>query len=78
MKRILVLAIPLAVLVGVVTTFATLERQRTPDWEGVLDDYIAGSRSPGETITVLEVTEASKPWRFTPSMGRAVRNDWKW
>ena len=78
MRRILVLTVPFVVLIGVVTTFATLEGQRTPDWESVLDDYIAGSRSPGETITVLEVVEATKPWNFGPSMGRAVRNDLKW
>jgi len=78
MKRILVLAIPLLILVGVVITFAALEGRRTPDWESVLDDYIAGSRSAGETIHVLAVVQASKPWNFTPGMGRAVRNDWKW
>jgi hypothetical protein len=78
MKRILVLAVPFVILVGVALTFIVLEGRRTPDWESVLDDYIAGSHAPGETIDVLAMVQARKPWNFTPSMGRAVRSDWKW
>jgi hypothetical protein len=78
MKRIIALAFPFLVLASVVITFAALEARRMPDWETTLSDYIAWSRLPDETIKVQAVVEASKPWNFRATMGKAVRNDWRW
>ncbi len=80
MKRIIALAFPFLVLVGAVTTVLALEARRTPDWESELNSYIARSRAPGETITILAQVEASRPRNFTPAMGRALPNEggWPW
>ena len=78
MKRIITLAIPLAVLIVVVMAFVMLETQRGPDWSIELDEYIAHSALPSETITMQSVVEASKPWNFSEAMGEAVRDDWRW
>jgi len=78
MKKIIALAVPLLVLVGVVMILATLERRRTPDWQTTLNDYISQSALDGESVRVQAVVEASKPWNFTASMGKAVRSSWTW
>ena len=80
MKRSIALAFPFLVLVGAVITVLTLEARRVPDWQSELNSYIARSRSPGETITVLAQVEASRPWGFGPAMGRAIasENGWPW
>ena len=78
MKRIIALAFPFIMLVSVVMTFAALEARRGPDWKFELNDYIAQSKLPAETIKVQAVVEASKPWNFSEAMGQAVRNDWRW
>jgi hypothetical protein len=80
MKRGIALAFPFLVLVGAVVTVLALEARRTPDWETELNSYMARSRAPGETITVLAQVEASRPWNFSPAMGRALANEsgWPW
>ena len=80
MKRIIALAFPFVVLVGAVTTVLALEARRVPDWQTELNGYIARSRLPGETITVLAEVEASRPRNFSPAMGRALANEsgWPW
>ena len=78
MKRLLALGIPILVLLGAVIVFAKLEGRRTPDWETTLDDYISRSAQRGESIEVQKAVEASRPGRFTPEMGRAVRSNWTW
>ena len=80
MKRIVALAFPFLVLIGAVTTVLALEARRVPDWESELNSYIARSRAPGETITVLAQVEASRPRNFSPAMGRAMANGsgWQW
>ncbi len=80
MKRIIALAFPFLVLVGAVITVLALEARRVPDWETELDSYITRSRLPGETITVLAEVEASRPWKFSSAMGKAIANErgWPW
>jgi hypothetical protein len=80
MKKIIALAFPFLVLVGAVITVLALEARRVPDWESELNSYIARSRLPGETITVLAQVEVSRPWNFSPAMGRAIANEsgWPW
>jgi hypothetical protein len=80
MKRIIALAFPFLVLVGAVITVLALEARRVPDWQSELNSYVARSRLPGETITVLAEVEASRPWNFSPAMGKAVANEggWPW
>ena len=80
MKRIIALAFPFLVLIGAVITVLALEARRVPDWQSELNSYIARSRLPNETITVLAEVEASRPWNFGPAMGRAVANEngWPW
>ena len=72
MKRIIALALPFLVLIGAVITVLAFEARRTPDWENELNSYIARSRAPGETITILAQVEASRPRNFSPAMGRAM------
>jgi len=80
MKKIIALGFPLLVLVGAVTTVLALEARRVPDWESELNSYIARSRLPSETVTVVAQVEASRPWNFSPAMGRAMANEsgWPW
>jgi len=77
-KRIAAFAIPLAVLVAVLIVFAALETRRGPDWQHELDNYLAESASPSETVTIQSVTDARAPHDFRPDMGAAVRDDWRW
>ena len=80
MKKIIALAFPFLVLIGAVITVLALEARRVPDWESELNSYIARSRLPNETITVLAQVEASRPRNFSPAMGRAMANEsgWPW
>ena len=80
MKKIIALGFPFLVLAGAVITVLALEARRTPDWESELNSTIARSRLPGETITVLAQVEASRPWNFSPAMGKAMANGsgWLW
>jgi hypothetical protein len=64
-----------AVLAILAVVFALLEATRTPDWEIALRDYLA--RDAAREI-VCRVAPASRPWHFTPQMGRAVIQDWTW
>lgn len=77
-KRMVALAVPLAVLVVGMLAFARLEAQRGPDWRHELDEYVAQSALPSETVTIQSVVRASEPQNFSTEMGRAVRNEWTW
>jgi len=75
MKRFIALVFPIIVVVGVVITITALEARRVPDWKIKLSAYMTQSRLPAETITIQDVAEATKPWNFSKTMSRAVRND---
>ncbi len=77
-QRIAALAIPLAVLAATMGAITALEVRRGPDWQHELNDYIIESTSPSERVTIQSVTEASEPRNFSPEMGTAVRDDWRW
>lgn len=78
MKRIIALTVPFAVTILVVTAVAALEMRRGPDWQIELDEYMAYSALPSETVTIRSVVEAREPWNFSEGMGSAVRDDWRW
>jgi hypothetical protein len=78
MKRLIGLALPLLVLGGVVITITALQARRTPDWQAVLQAYLAATQTADETLTILAVVEASRPGNYTPAMGRPVATDWTW
>jgi tetratricopeptide (TPR) repeat protein len=77
-RRMVALAVPLAVLIVGMLAFARLEAQRGPDWRHELDAYIAQAALPSETVTIQSVVRASEPQNFGKEMGRAVRNEWTW
>jgi hypothetical protein len=77
-KRVVALVVPFAVLIVAISVFAVLEKQRGPDWQLELNDYIAQSALPSETVKIQSVVEASEPRNFSGEMGRAVRDDWRW
>jgi tetratricopeptide (TPR) repeat protein len=77
-KRMVALAVPLAVVIVGMLAFARLEAQRGADWRHELDEYVAQSALPSETVTIQSVARASEPQSFSGEMGRAVRNEWTW
>lgn len=77
-KKVVALAVSIVALIVAIVIVAVLEARRGPNWRLELDEYIAQSASPSETITIQSVVEASKPWNFSREMGRAVRDDWRW
>jgi len=78
MRRIAALAIPSVALMVVAVGLAALETRRRPDWRMTLDEYIAHSASPSETVTVQSVAEAREPWNLRKGMWEAVPDDWTW
>jgi hypothetical protein len=75
-RRIVVLAVPLAVLVFALGFIVGLEVRRGPDWRLELDAYLARHTTPSETVTVEAVTRARRPERFRASMGTPQEGDW--
>jgi hypothetical protein len=75
-RRILRLAVPLALLLFAVGFITALEHRRGPDWRLELDEYLASHASPAETLTVEAVVRARKPWHFTAEMGEPESGDW--
>jgi len=78
MKRFIALAIPFLVLVSVAVTLAWFEARRAPNWEIKLNNYVAQSGLVPETMQIKAVVEAGRPWNFSATMGKSVRNDWPW
>jgi hypothetical protein len=77
-RRAMLFAVPLAAVDVLILAFVWLESQREPDWRHELDDYIARTALPSETVTVQSVVRASQPQNFRAEMGRAARYDWRW
>jgi hypothetical protein len=77
-RRIVALAVPLAVAIMLAGFIVGLEMQRGPNWRLELDAYVARRRSPSETVSIEAVTRARKPWSFSAAMGTAVHGDWTW
>jgi hypothetical protein len=74
-RKVVAVAVPLAVLFFALGFIVALEVQRGPDWRLELEAYAADAASSGETIVVEEVTEARQPHHFTAAMGVPVRSD---
>jgi len=74
-RRVVALAVPLAVLIFGLGFFVGLEVRRAPNWRLELDEYVAQHRSPSETVTVQTVVKAEKPWHFSPAMGAPADAD---
>ena len=77
-QRGVALAVPFAVLIVGIVIFVVVEVQRGPDWRLELDEYVAQSALPSETVKVRSVARASGPQRFCGEMGRPLRDDWRW
>jgi tetratricopeptide (TPR) repeat protein len=77
-ERVVALVVSFVLLIMATVVVGVLEAQRGPDWQLELDEYIAQSASPSESVTIQSVVEASEPWNFSGEMGRAVRYDWRW
>jgi len=68
----------LLVLIALVVAFARLEARRGPNWRLELEEYVAHSASPSETVAIQSVVEAKAPHNFRQEMGTAARDDWRW
>lgn len=75
-KRVVALAVPLALVAFALGFIVGLEVRRGPNWRLELDEYIAQHSSPSEVVTVVAVVEAEKPWLFSPAMGKPQHGDW--
>jgi hypothetical protein len=75
-RKIIALAVPLAVLVFAVGFFVALEQLRGPNWRLELDEYLAQHTPPSETVRIRDVTRARKPWNFSATMGTPEPGDW--
>jgi hypothetical protein len=79
MRRAIFLAIPLLVLVALVTGMVVMEAGRPADWRVALDEYVGDQAmiSPGG-ITAQSAARASKPWNFSQEMSRGVLGSRMW
>jgi hypothetical protein len=74
-RKIVALAVPVAVLFFALGFIVALEVRRGPNWRLELEAYVAEHTSSGDTIRVEQMTEARQPRRFTAAMGAPVRSD---
>jgi hypothetical protein len=75
-RRVVALAVPLAVLVFTLGVVVALEVQRGPNWRLELDEYLARHTWPSETVRIEAVTRARRPWNLTSAMGTPEPGDW--
>jgi len=75
-RKIVALAAPVAVLLFALGFIIALERQRGPNWQLELDEYVAQHTTLTETIRVQTVTRARRPSNFTAAMGTPQAGDW--
>lgn len=75
-RRIIALAVPIAVVLFTLGFVAALDRQRGPNWRLELDEYVAQHTTPTETVRIQTVTRARRPSNFTAAMGTARADDW--
>jgi hypothetical protein len=68
-RRIVALTVPLAVLFFALGFVVGLEVRRGPNWRVELDAYMAQRAPESETVQVVAVVEAKRPWAFTAAMG---------
>jgi len=71
-RRVVALAVPLAVVFFVLGFVAGMEVQRGPNWRLELGEYVEDHRLPEETVRVEEVRRARRPQAFTRGMGAPV------
>jgi len=77
-QRAAALGLSLVVLLVTIGVVVVAEAQRGPDWRLELDDYVAQSAAPSETVTIQSVVAASEPRFFHAGMGIAVSDEWPW
>jgi len=68
-RRVVALAVPLAVLFFVLGFVVGMEVQRGPNWRLELDEHVEDHRLPEETVRLVDVDRASRPEAFTCAMG---------
>jgi hypothetical protein len=78
MTKTIALVIIVVALMAVIVTFAALETKRPPNWQFKLDEYLAFTALPSETVTVQSVAQARQPGNFNPDVASAVLTDWTW
>ena len=76
MKKIILIAIPLLVLVVIGATLFILSLNRPPEWRVELSSYqtyenVVSSQRPELVASV----RASQPWNFTPEMSQVTFSD---
>ena len=76
MKKIILIAIPLLVLVVIGATLLVLSLNRPPEWRVELSAYqtyenVVSSQRP----ELVSSVRASQPWNFTPEMSQAAFSD---
>jgi hypothetical protein len=77
-QRAAALGLSLVVLLVTIGVVVAAEARRGPDWRLELDDYVARSAAPSETVTIHSVVEAGEPQLFHAGMGSAVSDEWPW
>jgi hypothetical protein len=75
-RKVVALAVPLAVLFFTAGLIAGLDSQRGPNWRLELDEYIAQHTAPSETVRVQTAVKARKPWNFSAALCPSQRDDW--
>ncbi len=78
MKKSIALIVPAVTTIAVLATFAIFEAQRLPNWRLELDQYLEFTSVPSETVSVLSVARAGRPWNYTLGMASPVLTDWRW
>lgn len=74
----LALCLPTMVVLITLTTILRLEAQRKPDWQIVLDQYLAQRELAADSYVIEKVTRARHPRQFEPGMAVAIRNNELW
>jgi hypothetical protein len=77
-RKIIALALFVAMLFIVFIPLTILEARRTPDWEAEFGRYLEISETSVAAGQLVEVAEAQHPEQFDAQLLRAVPTGWPW
>jgi hypothetical protein len=73
MRKVLLLAIPLIVMMALGFTFTLINVNQPQAWQGELDRYLRyKNASPSAKYEMKAVVKASKPWNLSADMSKAT------
>jgi hypothetical protein len=78
-RKTLLLALPVLVIAATALAVFVLERQRTPDWQMALDEYLASTGAVWQDARIGANVVAQMSWNFGEDNGNPqMSGNWPW